>query len=171
MSPERAVPDRVRYAIDLLAPKPAERVMEVGCGPGVAVAELCARVTSGSVVAVDRSATAIARTAERNSAAMTAGKLATRCVELAALDLPAGSVDAVLAVDVNLFWTRDPAAELTVLREVLAPDGRLVIGYGADGPQDPARVTGAVEAALQAAGFQDVERRQAPLGFAVLAHT
>ena len=157
--------------MDRLAPKPADRVMEVGCGPGVAVAELCARVTSGSVVAVDRSATAIARTAERNSAAMTAGKLATRCVELAALDLPAGSVDAVLAVDVNLFWTRDPAAELTVLREVLAPDGRLVIGYGADGPQDPARVTGAVEAALQAAGFQDVERRQGPLGFAVLAHT
>jgi SAM-dependent methyltransferase len=171
MSAPEDVPDRVRFAVDLLDLKPAERVIEVGCGPGVAAAEVCRRLTSGTVVAVDRSGTAIARTAQRNSAAITAGKLATRCVDLTALDLPEDSADAAFAIDVNLFWTRDPAPELAVLQQVLRPDGRLVIAYGASGPQDPARVTAAVQEGLRAAGFRAVESQGGPLGFAVLGRT
>lgn len=147
MSASGGVPDRVRFVVDLLDPKPAERVIEVGCGAGVAAAEVCGRLTMGSMVATDRSATAIARTARRNASAITAGRLSVRCVDLAGLDLPPESADAIFAIDVNLFWTRDPAPELAVMRRVLRPDGRIVLGYGV-GPQEPGRVLPILGAAL-----------------------
>ncbi len=42
-------------AIEILDPPPNSRVLVVGCGPGVGVGALAARVTSGHVVAVDPS--------------------------------------------------------------------------------------------------------------------
>ncbi|GAA0626830.1 hypothetical protein GCM10009547_32910 [Sporichthya brevicatena] len=162
-----AVPDRVRLALALLDLGCSERVMEVGCGPGVAAAEVCARLTTGTLVATDRSAAAIARTSRRNAAAIAVGRLSVRQVALADLDLPPASVDAAFAIDVNLFWTRDPEPELVVLRRVLRPDGRLVLVYG-HGPQDPERLAPLVSDRL-AAGFADVIPHRSPLGLAVTA--
>ncbi|WP_019876884.1 class I SAM-dependent methyltransferase [Sporichthya polymorpha] len=162
-----AVPDRVRLALDLLDLGCSERVMEVGCGPGVAAAEVCARLTTGSLVATDRSAAAIARTSRRNAAAIAAGRMSVRQVALADLDLPAASVDVAFAIDVNLFWIRDPAPELAVLRRVLRPDGRLVLVFG-HGPQDPERLLPILTDRL-AAGFADVIAHRSPLGFGATA--
>ncbi len=167
MAVTSTVPDRVRLAVDLLDPKPAERVMEVGCGPGVAAAEVCARLTTGSLLATDRSAAAVARTSRRNASAIAAGQLSVRHVELAGLHLSPACLDAAFAVDVNLFWTRDPGPELSVLRRVLAPDGRLVLVYGL-GPQDPGRILPILTERL-AAGFADVTAHRSPLGFGVTA--
>ncbi|HEV3504599.1 MAG TPA: hypothetical protein VG637_04850, partial [Actinomycetes bacterium] len=42
-----AVPERIRWAVEVLSPAPEDHVLEIGCGPGVAVAAICRRLTGG----------------------------------------------------------------------------------------------------------------------------
>ncbi|MCE3556281.1 class I SAM-dependent methyltransferase [Pseudonocardia sp. RS11V-5] len=160
-----SVPERVVWAVDLLDPWPDERILEIGPGPGVAADLVCRR--GARLLAVDRSAVAVERTLRRNAAHVASGLLEVRAAELAALDLPAGGFDGAFSVDVNVFWTRSPAAELAVLHSALRPGGRLHVCFGPTGPQPPDRITTAVGGALRAAGFDDVSVRSEPTGLAV----
>ena len=164
------MPDRITFAVELLDPRPGQRLLEIGCGPGVAAALVCDRIApAGHLLAVDRSAAAVTRTAKRNAGHVAAGRLTVLNAALADLDdhhLPRGGLDAALAVDVNLFWTRRRPAELAALAGALRPGGRLLVCYG-DGPTDPGRVTGAVAAALADAGFRGVAVSDGPGGTAV----
>ncbi|QJY50163.1 class I SAM-dependent methyltransferase [Pseudonocardia broussonetiae] len=160
------MPDRVRLALEVLDPQPADRVLEIGCGPGVAAVLVCERLVDGHLLAVDRSATAVRRTLDRGADHVRAGRLEVRQASVDELDLPDASLDAVFAVEVNLFWTRSPAPELAVPARALRPGGALHVCYGA-GPQDPARVTGAVTSGLERHGFTDVRVSADARGLAV----
>ncbi|MFD9892125.1 class I SAM-dependent methyltransferase [Amycolatopsis sp. NPDC059027] len=163
-----AVPDRVRWAVALLDPAPDARLLEIGCGPGAAAELVCARLDGGKLTAIDRSATAAARTTARNRQHIEAGRLEVRHGELPRLDLPSGGYDAAFAIDVNLFWVRDPAPELAVLRHVLAPGGTLYIGYGASGPTTGHKVVEPITRALGVNGFTEPEMKQGDAGFALV---
>jgi trans-aconitate methyltransferase len=54
---------RNRWAVQLLDVQPTDRVIEVGCGPGVAIAALATRATRGVVVGVDHSQVMIGQAA------------------------------------------------------------------------------------------------------------
>jgi ubiquinone/menaquinone biosynthesis C-methylase UbiE len=162
------VPERVRFAVELLDPWPGERVLEIGCGPGVAAELVCARLGTGSLLAVDRSEVATGRAARRCAAHLAAGRLELRTCGLDRLDVPAASLDAAFAVDVNLFWTGPATRELGLLHAALRPGGRLLACYGGGGPQEPDRITDAVAAALRQAGFTGVAVRRGT-GLAVTA--
>ena len=143
--------NRHAWAVDLLDPGPTSTVLEVGCGVGFAAEVVCARLTTGRYVGVDRSATAVRRAAARNQAAVTAGS--ATFLESAVADLELDErFDRVLAVDLNVFWTGSAAEELGVLRRLLAPGGRLVVAYELMAPDDP-RVEGPAGEQLTASGF------------------
>jgi SAM-dependent methyltransferase len=129
------VPERIRWAVRAMAPDPDDRLLEIGCGPGVAVAAICRRLTGGQITAIDRSPTAIARATRRNAGCVAAGRAVLRTAALASLDpadLLAGGrgFDKVFAMNVNLFWVRSPARELDLIRALLAPGGALWLFYG-----------------------------------------
>ena len=87
MTSRRAdVPARIAWAVDQLDLAPTDRVLEFGCGPGVAASLVADRVGDGAVLAIDRSATAIARAAARNAGHLASGRLVLEQVALA--DLP-----------------------------------------------------------------------------------
>ncbi|MFE7631238.1 SAM-dependent methyltransferase [Kocuria sp. NPDC057446] len=152
------VPERNRWAVDQLGLRPGSRVLEFGCGGGAAAQLVLGRLPGGSMLAVDRSATAAASAAARNRAAVDAGVLTVRRVPLADLDVPAGSFDVAFGVDVNLFWTGSAGSELSVLREALVPGGLLLVAYG-PGPRPERRAVllERVHAAVAAHGFVDLE--------------
>ncbi|WP_162529738.1 class I SAM-dependent methyltransferase [Nocardioides caldifontis] len=137
--------NRHAWAVGLLDVEPGSTVLEVGCGVGFAAELLGARLTTGRYVGVDRSATAVRRAAARNPAATFVRST------LATLELEE-RFDRVLAIDVNVFWTGPATAELAVVRRLLAPGGRFVVGYELMTPGDP-RVDGPVGEHLRAAGF------------------
>ena len=155
------VPERIRWAIDLLAPGPDEHLLEIGCGPGMAVALVSERLAGGRIVAIDRSATAIARATRRNAQHLATGRAVLRAAALEQLtpaDLPGARTrfDKVFAMNVNLFWTRSPARELDLVRTLLAPGAALYLfyGYGSQ-PGAPAapRVPGTLVERLAEGGF------------------
>jgi trans-aconitate methyltransferase len=64
---------RNRWAVELLEVQPTDRVIELGCGPGVAVAALAERATQGLVVGVDHSEVMIGQARHRNADAIRQG--------------------------------------------------------------------------------------------------
>ena len=65
---------RSRWAVSLLGVQPADQVLELGFGPGVAIAEL-ARTGAGHVYGVDHSGVMIRQASKRNAAAIRAGRV------------------------------------------------------------------------------------------------
>ncbi len=117
---------RLVWAAELAAPRPADRVLEVGCGHGVLLGLLATRVPHGVVAGVDRSATMTAAAAARNRGAVAAGRVQLHTAALLDADLGDAPFDLVVAVHVGSFW-RPPAREYTAVRRVLARDGRLLL--------------------------------------------
>jgi SAM-dependent methyltransferase len=167
--PRLAVPDRVRWAVEVLDPDPAEAILEIGCGPGVAAALVCERLDTGGLLAVDRSPVAIKRTAQRNAAHLASGRLAVRESALDALVVPPHCLDTAFAINVNLFWVRRPDRELAVLGRALRPDGILHVLYGAARPTAAERVTSTVSTALRTHGFTAVTISMEEFGIGVSA--
>ncbi len=66
---------RNRWAVQLLDVQPTDRVIELGCGPGVAIAALATRAIRGLVVGVDHSQVMLRQARRRNRAAVRAGRV------------------------------------------------------------------------------------------------
>ncbi|MEV7629021.1 methyltransferase domain-containing protein [Actinoplanes sp. NPDC089786] len=110
----------------LLDIQPADRVIEVGCGPGVAVAALATRATRGRIVGVDHSAVMIRQARRRNRAAVRAGRV--RLVHASVQNLPVGDgpFDAALAVNTVGMWP-EPTARIREIGRMLRPGGRFAV--------------------------------------------
>jgi ubiquinone/menaquinone biosynthesis C-methylase UbiE len=121
------VPERIHWAVQQLGIAGHESILEIGCGRGVAADLVAGRLTTGRLVAIDRSETAIAAARERN-AEHESSKLTFVTSDAARYDGASHSFDVVFAVNVNLFWL-DPRAEMPVIRHVLKPEGRLWLFY------------------------------------------
>lgn len=117
---------RNRWAVRLLDIQPTDRVIELGCGPGVAVAALAARATRGSVVGVDHSQVMINQARRRNRAAVRAGRVRLIHSSVENLSASDGPFDAALAVNTVGMWP-DPPARLRELAGLLRPGGRLAL--------------------------------------------
>ena len=66
------------WLVELLAVQPQDRVLEVGFGPGVALAALLARASAGFVAGVDASALMVRQARSQHADAIAAGRLELR---------------------------------------------------------------------------------------------
>lgn len=115
---------RRRLVRGALGARPGERILDIGCGPGLYVAELLEEVgPEGSVVGLDRSPQMLAIAARRCQAR---DNVAFREAEAISLSVDDASFDAALCVQV-LEYVPHVAAALAEMRRVLRPAGRLVL--------------------------------------------
>ena len=131
---------RLAWAVDMLAISPGDRLLEVGCGHGVAVSLACEKLEDGRIVAIDRSQKMIEAATKRNREHVESGKAVFESATFADARLEAQSFDKIFAVHVAVFWRR-PAETLARVRELLAPGGRLYLfnqapGWSAIGSAD-----------------------------------
>ena len=157
---------RSGWVVSLLGVRPADRVLEIGFGPGLAVAALV-RAGAGHVYGIDHSGVMLRQASRRNAAAIRAGRVTLMRASVEqippALD---GPFDAILAVNSLGFWPA-PAERLGELRGRLAPGGRIAIasqprcpGATADMSRSAARE---IEDLLTGAGFTGLSTQTLPL--------
>lgn len=142
---------RNQWVASLLAVQPTDHVLEIGFGPGLAIAELSR--SAGHVYGLDRSAVMLRQATRRNAAAIRAGRvtLAVGSVEQLPPALE-GPFDAILAVNSLAFWSA-PAQRLADLRGRLAPGGRIAI---VSQPRATVSTSGReIADLLEAAGFDE----------------
>ncbi len=159
---------RNEWAVSLLDVQPTDRVLEIGFGPGRAIAELSRR--SERVYGIDVSAEMLRQASRRNAAAVRSGRVTLRASGVEALPFD-GPFDVILAVNSLGFWT-EPAVRLADLRRRLAPGGRIAIvsqprAVKATPPKAAVRLT----ALLEAAGFPETRFSAPRSGILALMRT
>src|SRR5918994_4848660 len=99
--------ERLRSVVEQLDIRPDERVLEIGCGHGVAATLVCERLDGGAYTAVDRSPKMIAAARRRNARHVAAGRAEFLVMPLEALELGTRRFDVIFAARVGLFH-REP---------------------------------------------------------------
>lgn len=102
------------------------------------------RLTTGTVTAIDRSATAVERARTRHAEHLTAGRLAFQRSALADLRHDGPPFTVAFAVNVNLFWTSPADVECQVLGNVLEPRAPVHLVYETPGRVRPELVDAVV---------------------------
>ncbi len=119
---------RNRFLVDLLELEADHRVLELGSGPGLAVAAAGRVVTEGSIVAVDHSTLMLHLCADRNRDLVADGRLSLVNADAGRLPSDLVGFDRIVAMNVWHFWP-DQEAVVVDLAGRLAPGGRLVLAY------------------------------------------
>lgn len=160
--------DRHAWAASVVAAESGEHLLEIGCGSARA-AELVLQDlgSSGRLHAIDRSAVALRQASARCAPDIADGRLRIEQVELSELKVPAATFDGAWAMNVNVFWTTDPEAELAALRRALRPQGRLLLLWDL-GPTTVDKL-GPLRGRLAAGGFVAVEQESTHHGVFVRA--
>jgi len=123
---DRLLAGLMQVALDLAAPQPGERVIDIGCGSGTTVLELAARVgPTGHVLGIDIAERSVARARERITAA------GLRHAEVVLADVstyafPPSRFDLAFSRFGVMFFA-DPIATFGKLRRAMKPGGRLAL--------------------------------------------
>ncbi|MGH3567662.1 MAG: class I SAM-dependent methyltransferase [Pseudonocardia sp.] len=121
--------------VNALPLQPHTRVLEIGCGPGAAARAVVARLVTGHILAIDRSAKAVAQAQANATQEIASGRMSVRhiAIENFALQPDEAPFDIVFAVRVGALDGRHPKAGQQALERiavVLAPGGQLFIDGG-----------------------------------------
>lgn len=116
--------ERLEAIVEQLGVRPDDRVLEIGCGHGVAATMVCERLETGRLTAIDRSRKMVAAAAARNAAFVEEGKAEFLVGCLEGIDLGERRFDLVFAVRVGRF-RREPERARALVERWLAPGGRV----------------------------------------------
>ena len=116
------------WIVQLLPIQPTDHLLEVGCGPGVALQGFAARAHQGLVAGIDVSPVMVQEARKRNAATIKTGGIEIEQGNASRLPYADASFDTVVAVHVIYFWS-DPVATLQELRRVLRPGGLVAIAF------------------------------------------
>jgi cyclopropane fatty-acyl-phospholipid synthase-like methyltransferase len=126
---------RLAAIVNALPLAPHSRVLEIGCGPGAAARAVATRLVTGHILAIDRSASAIAQARAAAAEQIAAGRLSVRqvAVEDFVLEADEGPYDIVFAVRVGALDGRYPQSGERALQRIAKatrPGARLFIDGG-----------------------------------------
>jgi ubiquinone/menaquinone biosynthesis C-methylase UbiE len=127
------VSERLRSVVEHLDILRDDRVLEIGCGHGVAATLVCERLKGGHLTAVDRSEKMIEAAKRRNAAYVETGRAEFLVADLEDLDLGGRRFDKIFAVRVGLFH-REPDRAHSLVERWLAPGGAVFAFF--DPPSD-----------------------------------
>src|SRR6266536_3302606 len=130
-----ALSPRLAEIVDALPVTPHAHVLEIGCGPGAAARAVAARLVTGHVLAIDRSATAVVQAQANSAKEIASGRMSVRqaAAEDFALEPGEAPFDIVFAIRVGALDGRHAAAGQKALKRIaaaLAPGGRMFIDGG-----------------------------------------
>ena len=147
------------WTLDLLDNGPADRVLELGFGPGLGIRGAAERAHRGEVFGIDHSAVMLRQASRRNAHAIAAGRVKLHLASVDVMpDFPV-RFDKIFGVNVHMFWS-DAAAVIAELLVLLQPGGTLALTYQPRKPgatsADTAQAGDELAALLGSGGFGQV---------------
>ncbi len=143
--------ERNLWFVDLLELDRTQRVLELGPGPGIALAAATDIITDGEVVGLDHSDTMISQAAKRNRRAVGAGRVVLRKGTVERLPTDLGHFDRIFSMNVWQFWPDQDTIVANLIENHLQDDGILAIGL-------QPRARGATAADTDAASRRPVDQ-------------
>src|SRR4029453_12516688 len=114
------------WTIGHMGVPPTDRVLDVGCGGGMAIKLLAGRARDGFVAGLDYSPEMVDQAARRNAAAVRRGAGGGRHGDAVGLPYGDESFDQVCAIETFYFWP-DPLRGLAQAYRVLRPGGQITV--------------------------------------------
>jgi len=156
--------ERNNWALSLLAIKPADRILEIGFGPGITAGKLATK--AAEVVGVDHSELMVRQATRRNKDLIEKGKLKLMQGSVEKLSPEFGSFDKIYSMNVVQFWT-EPVSVFRSLKTLLKPGGMILTGYMPRFPgakdEDAVRKAKEVENWLRESGFEQARTQIKPM--------
>jgi SAM-dependent methyltransferase len=126
---------RLAAIVDALPLRPGLRVLEIGCGPGAAARAVARKIGHGHVLAIDRSAKAVALALAASKHEIASGLMSVRRSAIENFELEPGEppFDLAFAIRVGALDGRHPELERKAharLARALKPGGALYIDGG-----------------------------------------
>ncbi len=157
---------RSRWTVERLALMGHHRVLEIGCGPGLALKACAARLENGQALGIDHSSLMVRQAGKRLAAEIESGRVVLRQGGLELLQREPGAFDRIFSINVVQFLP-DLDEAYGKIAAALKPGGLLATTYQ---PRDrtPTReaaqsMAARVEAAMKRFGFQEVVCHELPL--------
>jgi len=155
-----------RIAVEQLAVREGESILEIGCGHGRTLARI-AGGPCGFLAGIDPSAVMVRLARRRLRREIEAGRAEASLATSSALPFPDARFDAALAVHVLYFWT-DALPELREIRRVLRPGGRVLLGYR---PRDAETLAALPATVYSLRSAEETEALLAQAGFVAIRTT
>ena len=114
------------WTIGLMGVQPDDRILDIGCGGGMAVSLLSQVAREGFVTGLDYSPEMVRQATRRNRGAVERGRVELRQGDAMALPFAEGSFDKVCGIETFYFWP-DPLQGLREAYRVLKVGGELAI--------------------------------------------
>ena len=116
--------ERQRRAVEELDIQPGDRVLELGCGHGVAASLICEKLGSGGhLTAIDRSQKMIDAASSRNAEHVAAGRATFVCTSFEEADFGDQRFDKVFGIHFPPADRHDPAGTRARVAQLLATKG------------------------------------------------
>lgn len=152
MSPAKAS-ERQSWAVEVMGVKPNDTLLEIGCGYGVAVSLVCAKLDGGHIIAVDRSPKMIEHATRRNAEYIERGLASVQTAALHEADLGSSRFDKIFAIHVPVFLRGNPDRDLEIIRARLVPGGSFFLPYQSLVPEQANSTAQLLSAKLDRNGF------------------
>lgn len=120
--------DRALWTVRKLRFKPSDHLLEVGYGPGSTVKLIAERLTSGTILGIDHSATMLKMAAKKNRSFINQKKVALKQGVVQDMEDSDMDFDIIYGSNVHFFW-KNPVEEFRILYQHLKPGGRLAMVF------------------------------------------
>ena len=131
---ESKISKRLEEIVTALPLKEGLRILEIGCGSGVAAREIAKRLNNVYILCLDRSAKAIAQAVSGSRAEISNGKLQFQKVAIEQFEFDGNKLfDLAFAIRVGALDGRHPEIEekaLSNIAKAVKPTGKLFIDGG-----------------------------------------
>ena len=122
--------ERFKWAVELLNIKPTQNILEVGCGAGLLAEQIACRLTTGKLIAIDKSSLMLKKAKKRNNEFIDKGISEFLEADFAKSQLQQFFFDSIVAFNVPVFL-KNPVRELHLIRHIIKPQGKLYVFYQA----------------------------------------
>lgn len=122
------IASRFIWALELLDIQPNDRILEIGCGHGVAISVIGDLLDQGKIIGIDRSFDMVELARQKNRDHLKSGKAVIQPVSLDRADFGHQRFDRIFAINVSLFEQQADRG-LDIIREALAPGGCLFVFF------------------------------------------